>query len=164
MFWTFKLSFGYIMLSFFALATVWANFYKIWVNFFPILLVTLVDTNGGQNKLERFSSSLKLWSCSAGSPYCSVQYCLQFWKLDTIVHLMKCLQFDEKAIRWKAASMKSHSTNCITVLLTSCLTGLESVVWQLTIFVFLEKRLIQISQTGGQWYSDTSPFSIPCLQ
>jgi hypothetical protein len=27
----------------------------------------------------------------------------------------------------------------ITVLLTSCLTGLESVVWQLTIFVFICK-------------------------
>ncbi len=27
----------------------------------------------------------------------------------------------------------------------------------------LEKRLIQTSQTGGQWYSDTSPFSIPCV-
>ncbi len=23
-------------------------------------------------------------------------------------------------------------------------------------------RLIQTSQTGGQWYSETSPFSIPC--
>jgi hypothetical protein len=47
--------------------------------------------------------------------------------------------------------------------LTSCLTGLESAV-QLTIFVFyLQNRLIQTSQTGGQWYSDTSPFSIPCM-
>jgi hypothetical protein len=27
----------------------------------------------------------------------------------------------------------------------------------------LQNRLIQTSQTGGQWYSDTSPFSIPCL-
>ncbi len=26
---------------------------------------------------------------------------------------------------------------------------------------YLQNRLIQISQTGGQWYSDTSPFSIP---
>jgi hypothetical protein len=26
----------------------------------------------------------------------------------------------------------------------------------------LQNRLIQTSQTGGQWYSDTSPFSIPC--
>jgi hypothetical protein len=26
----------------------------------------------------------------------------------------------------------------------------------------LQYRLIQTSQTGGQWYSDTSPFSIPC--
>jgi hypothetical protein len=24
----------------------------------------------------------------------------------------------------------------------------------------LQNRLIQTSQTGGQWYSDTSPFSI----
>ncbi len=29
---------------------------------------------------------------------------------------------------------------------------------------YLQNRLIQTSQTGGQWYSDTSPFRIPCLQ
>jgi hypothetical protein len=28
---------------------------------------------------------------------------------------------------------------------------------------YLQNRLIQTSQTGGQWYSDTSTFSIPCL-
>ncbi len=27
----------------------------------------------------------------------------------------------------------------------------------------LQNRLIQTCQTGGQWYSDTSPFSIPCI-
>jgi hypothetical protein len=26
---------------------------------------------------------------------------------------------------------------------------------------YLQNRLIQASQTGGKWYSDTSPFSIP---
>jgi hypothetical protein len=26
---------------------------------------------------------------------------------------------------------------------------------------YLQNRLIQTSQTGGQWYSDSSPFSIP---
>jgi len=26
---------------------------------------------------------------------------------------------------------------------------------------YLQNRLIQTSQTGGQWYSDTSPFCIP---
>jgi hypothetical protein len=26
---------------------------------------------------------------------------------------------------------------------------------------YLQNRLIQTSQTGGQWHSDTSPFSIP---
>jgi len=28
---------------------------------------------------------------------------------------------------------------------------------------YLQNRLIQTSQTGGQWYSDTSLFSIPWL-
>ena len=52
----------------------------------------------------------------------------------------------------------------ITVPLTSCLTGLELAVRQLTIFVFyLQNRLNQTSQTGGQRYSDTSPFSILCM-
>jgi len=47
----------------------------------------------------------------------------------------------------------------ITVLLTSCSTGLESAV---NICFYLQNRQIQTSQTGGQRYSDTSPFSIPC--
>jgi hypothetical protein len=29
---------------------------------------------------------------------------------------------------------------------------------------YLQNRLIQTSQTGGQLYSDTSPFSIPWLE
>ncbi len=28
--------------------------------------------------------------------------------------------------------------------------------------VYLQNRPVQTSQTGGQWYGDTSPFSIPC--
>ncbi len=28
--------------------------------------------------------------------------------------------------------------------------------------IFLQNRLMQTSQTGGQWYRDASPFSIPC--
>ena len=28
---------------------------------------------------------------------------------------------------------------------------------------YLQNRLIQTCQTGGQWYSDTSPFSIPWI-
>jgi hypothetical protein len=50
----------------------------------------------------------------------------------------------------------------ITVPLTSCLTGLESAVMTTDNFCFyLTNRLIQTSQTGGQWYCDTSPLSIP---
>ncbi len=49
----------------------------------------------------------------------------------------------------------------ITVPLTSCLTSLESAVWLLTIFGFyLKYRLIQTSQTGGQWYSGPSVFPV----
>ncbi len=49
----------------------------------------------------------------------------------------------------------------ITVQLTSCLTGLELAVRQMPFFCFnLQKRIIQTSQSGGQWYSDTFPFSI----
>jgi hypothetical protein len=29
---------------------------------------------------------------------------------------------------------------------------------------YLQNRLIQTSQTGGHWYSDSSPFSIPWLR
>jgi hypothetical protein len=50
----------------------------------------------------------------------------------------------------------------ITVPLTSCL---ESAVCQVTIFCFyLQNRLFQTSKTGGKQYSDTSPFSFPCLK
>jgi hypothetical protein len=63
-------------------------------------------------------------------------------------------------MRAEAGNTKGGS---ITVPLTSYLTaGLESAVRQLTIFCFyLQNRLMQPSQTGGQRYSDTSPFSIP---
>jgi hypothetical protein len=44
----------------------------------------------------------------------------------------------------------------ITVPLTSCLIDLES-----NFCFYLPNRLIQTSQTGGQWYSDTPLFCIP---
>jgi hypothetical protein len=49
----------------------------------------------------------------------------------------------------------------ITVPLTSCLTGLESAVTTDNFCFYVQNRLIQTSQTGGQQYSDASPFSIP---
>jgi hypothetical protein len=50
----------------------------------------------------------------------------------------------------------------ITIPLTSCLTGLEMTTDSFCFY--LQNRLIQISQIGGQWYGDTSPFGIPCLK
>jgi hypothetical protein len=50
----------------------------------------------------------------------------------------------------------------VTILLPSCLTGLESVEWQLTMFCFYWwNRLIQTSQTGGQPYRDSIPWQNP---
>jgi hypothetical protein len=49
----------------------------------------------------------------------------------------------------------------ITVPLTSSYTGLESCMTTNNLCFYLKNRLIQTSQTGGQQYSDTSPFSIP---
>ncbi len=64
---------------------------------------------------------------------------------------------------WDAAGNSKGGS--ITVPFTSCLTGLESAVWQLNYLGFdLQNRLIQTSQIGGQWYNDTSPFSIPWMQ
>jgi len=50
----------------------------------------------------------------------------------------------------------------ITVPLTSCLTGLVCFANK-NENCMLSYSWFQSSQTGGQWYSDTSPFSIPCL-
>ncbi len=63
---------------------------------------------------------------------------------------------------WVPLRLRSENTKrgSITVPLTSCMTGLDWSVlqiktnWQLSYSWF---------QTGGQWYSDTPPFSIPCL-
>ncbi len=49
----------------------------------------------------------------------------------------------------------------ITVPLTSCLTGLDLSVLQIKPKIVSCQTDFQTSQTGGQWYSDTSPFSSP---
>jgi hypothetical protein len=50
----------------------------------------------------------------------------------------------------------------ITVPLTSCFDWFGFSCMTTDNFCFyLQNRLVQTSQTGGQWYSDASPFSIP---
>ncbi len=52
----------------------------------------------------------------------------------------------------------------ITVPLTSCSTGLDQSVLQIKAKKLqLSYRWFQTSQTGGQWFSDTSHFSIPWI-
>ncbi len=91
--------------------------------------------------------------------------CLSFALLVFINALLQAFSFEVLAARSILLPDTGNTKGgSITVLLTSCLTGLELAVWQLKFFCFyLQNRLIQTSQTGGQQYSDTSPFSIPCL-
>jgi hypothetical protein len=51
-----------------------------------------------------------------------------------------------------------HTQNLICIIdLPFDWFGISSMTTDIFCFHF------QNSQTGGQWYSDTSPFSIPCL-
>jgi hypothetical protein len=59
---------------------------------------------------------------------------------------------------WESGNTKGGT---ITVPLTSCLTGLESATYNF--YFYLQNRLIQTIQTGGQQYIDTSSFSIPWM-
>ena len=63
-------------------------------------------------------------------------------------------------------SLKAENTHLLckgnfTLRLTSCFTGLDSAAWlmvnQIQIYKF---GRIQPSQTGGQRYSDTSPYEV----
>ncbi len=49
----------------------------------------------------------------------------------------------------------------ITVQLTSCLTSLDLSVLQIKTKIVSTHTADSKSQSGGQWYSDTFPFSIP---
>jgi hypothetical protein len=65
----------------------------------------------------------------------------------------------QKEVRPEPWNTKGGS---ITVPLTSGLTGLESTVTTNNFCFYFQNRVIQTSQRGGQQYSGTSSFSIPC--
>jgi hypothetical protein len=65
-----------------------------------------------------------------------------------------------KGIQTSLPRPENTKGGSITVPLTSCLTGLESAVWQLTIFVFICKT--DKSKPVKQEVNGTSPFSISC--
>jgi hypothetical protein len=88
-------------------------------------------------------------------------FCLVFSKLQGVSHWHNnCLQ--PRQLNQASAQPGNTKGGSVTVPLTSCLTGLDCMTTDIFCF-YLQKRLIQTSQTGGQWYSDTSPFSIPWL-
>jgi hypothetical protein len=67
--------------------------------------------------------------------------------------------------RLKRATAENTKGGSITVPLTSCFDwfGISCMTTDNFCF-YLQNRLIQTCQTGGQQYSDTSPFSIPWQQ
>jgi hypothetical protein len=71
------------------------------------------------------------------------------------VQVIEALGYDNMI---KAGNTKGGS---ITVRLTPCFTFGISCMTTDNFYFYLHNRLIQTSKTGGQWYSDTSPFSIP---
>ncbi len=80
-----------------------------------------------------------------------------------------CPKLQQQRLSFSMYSNMSQQGNnkgeSITVPLTSCLTGLESAVMTSDNFCFyLQNRLIQSSQTGGQQHCDNSPFSFSWLQ
>jgi len=79
----------------------------------------------------------------------------------TVSKLLRSFNTTPANRSWPSIQPGNNKGESITVSLTSCLTGLDSAVRQQTIFCFyLQNRLIQTNRTGGQWYSDTSAFSI----
>ncbi len=122
-------------------------------------------TMGGERRLQfcqkQFEMVEKKKKC-----FCSKKILFQQRKLTKTF-------FNEKrkhlsSIFCQVAAVWHHSGNTkggsITVPLTSCLNwfGISCMATDNFCF-YLQKRLIQNSQTGGQWYGDTSPFSIPCI-
>ncbi len=65
-------------------------------------------------------------------------------------------------LQWRVLAGNTKEGS-ITVPLTSCLTGFESAVQLLTIFVLIAKLTNPNQSTECQRYSDTSPFIIPCF-
>ncbi len=61
----------------------------------------------------------------------------------------------------RAGNTKGRS---ITVLLTSCLTGLDESVLQIKTKIVSSHTADSKTSQTGQWYSDTFPFSFPCLR
>ncbi len=105
--------------------------------------------------LEQSTFLIYLWWYSRhyGWPYLVVSFSVVV--LPSVGHFKRMDREKQKPGNTKGGS--------ITVLLTSRLTGFGLVRFannskncQLSYSRFLT------SQTGGQWYSDTAPFSIPC--
>ncbi len=109
-------------------------------------LIRRLVNNSQQNKTEVFNNASIFFSPRSGLSF--------FYHGNTVCHLRGNLRWwvpcpavrvhtPERRAGYSSTSQTVWSGNTkggsITVQLTSCLTGLESAVWQLTIFVFIYK-------------------------
>jgi hypothetical protein len=82
----------------------------------------------------------------------------------------KVLWYFEAPLHWRSllakglreGKLKGEVSHCTIDLLFDWF-GISCMTTEVFCF-YLQNRLILTSQTGGQGYSDTSPFSIPCLR
>jgi hypothetical protein len=85
-----------------------------------------------------------------------------------------CVTIFSYAIKWAILNLFSYRSNDTTGNTKGrkyhCTNDLQfdwfgiSCITTDNFCFYLQNRLIQTSQTGGQWYSETSPFSIPWIQ
>ncbi len=106
----------------------------------------------------------------------------RFWDWNFPISLSNFVQCDvcrsDAYKNWTDSLAKSARQQKSVILAVSCKQPLKGevsryhrpvwLVWnQLykadNFCFYFQNRLIQTGQTGRQWYSDTSPFSIPCL-
>ncbi len=81
-------------------------------------------------------------------------------EFSTLEWLHVCYEAKRPNLKLKNAPGNSK-VGRITVPLHSCLTGLKRIKIIDNFCFHLQNRPIQTSQTGGRWYSDTSPSVFP---
>ncbi len=94
----------------------------------------------------------------------SVISIIVIWDVQSLRHFV-CLSLESVSLTCKYETMLTLTNTLAreycTVDLLFDLFGISRMTTDNFCF-YLQNRLIQTSQTGGQQYSDTSPFSIPC--
>ncbi len=99
--------------------------------------------------LQIVASLLWLWLMTLAKARTPLKYRCHFWRWSND---------DQNIFKVQAGNNKGGKYHCTVDLLFDCF-GISCMTTDNFCF-YLQNRLIQTSQTGGQWYNDTSPFRI----